>query len=46
MRFRSAFTDWVTELRTSLRAADTGAPIEDDPAQMRAELAALLREIK
>lgn len=38
-------TDWVTELRATLRAASNGAEIEDDPVKMREELAVLLREM-
>jgi hypothetical protein len=42
---RLLLTDFVTDLRTALTDAQTGAPVTTDPVFVRAQLASLLREI-
>lgn len=42
---RLLYTDFVTELRTTIRSAISGARLQDNPAHVRAQLASLLRQI-
>jgi hypothetical protein len=42
---RLLLTDFVTEIRTSLTSATTGARVAEEPVYLRAQLASVLREI-
>jgi hypothetical protein len=42
---RLLLTDFVTDLRTAVKSAETGAPVAEKPLHLRAQLASLLWEI-
>jgi hypothetical protein len=41
---RLLLTDWITDLRAASRDAETGRELEEDPLEVRAQLAVLLRD--